>query len=62
MLVYLQSVELTSEAMEFLKGIFSTFDDDKVCYCFIIVLNYCLICQLKIYLFNRKVSYKDYKQ
>ncbi|KAL0459542.1 UNVERIFIED_CONTAM: Mitochondrial Rho GTPase 1 [Sesamum latifolium] len=24
-----QSVELTSEAMEFLKGIFSTFDDDK---------------------------------
>ena len=27
----LQSVELTSEAEEFLKGIFSTFDEDKVC-------------------------------
>ncbi|KAG6402969.1 hypothetical protein SASPL_135184 [Salvia splendens] len=29
MRVSLQSVELTSEAVEFLKGIFSTFDDDK---------------------------------
>lgn len=32
MIVTSQSVELTSEAVEFLKGIFSTFDDDKVCF------------------------------
>lgn len=27
-----QNLELTSEAMEFLKGVFSTFDADKVWY------------------------------
>lgn len=38
MLVSLQSVELTSEAVEFLKGIFSTFDDDKVCHSVTVLL------------------------
>ena len=29
-IIFLQNMELTSEAMEFLKGVFSTYDGDKV--------------------------------
>ena len=44
MLISLQSVEyIVKQAVEFLKGIFSTFDDDEVClshYCFTSLLEW----------------------
>lgn len=35
MFIFLQSMELTGEALEFLKGVFSMFDIDNVCEFFV---------------------------